>query len=64
MKIKALFSVIMAVVLSLSLVGCRDGLKKDDAKDLMEGFVEAVENGDFEAAKTYLHPEKPFDVEK
>ena len=64
MKIKALFSVIMAVVLSLSLVGCGDGLKKDDAKDLMEGFVEAVENGDFEAAKTYLHPEKPFDVEK
>lgn len=64
MKIKALFLIVLALVLSLSLVGCRDGLKKDDAKELVEDFLEAVQNNDFEAASTYLHPERPFDVEK
>ena len=64
MKIKSLFLIILVLALSLSIVGCRDGLKKDEAKALVEDFLEAVQNNDFEKAATYLHPEKPFDIEK
>lgn len=64
MKIKHLFLTLMAVVLAFSLVGCANRVKKDEAKETAEAFLDAVEAGDFEKAKTYLHPEKPFDVEK
>ena len=64
MKIKAIFLTVIMLVLILSLVGCETKISRDEAKGTIEAFLEAVEIGDFEAAKTYLHPEKPYDVEK
>ena len=65
MKIKSvLLLVIISIALCVSLVGCGGRVKKNEAKEIAQAFLEAVENGDFEAAKAYLHPEKPLDVEK
>ena len=64
MKIKAIFLVLVILVLSLSLVGCETKISRDEAKGTIEAFLGAVAAGDFESAKTYLHPEKPYDVEK
>ena len=64
MKIKSILSVAAVLALCFALLGCSKGIKKDDAKAMAESFLTAVESGDFEAAKTYLHPEKPLDIEK
>ena len=64
MKIKAIISVMLVLILSLSLISCGDRVKKSEAKETTEAFLNAVAGGDFESAKTYLHPEKPIDVEK
>ena len=63
MKIKAILSLILVVALAFSLVGCAERIKKDEAKDTVENFLNAIEKGNFEKAKTYLHPEKPKNLE-
>ena len=47
-----------------SLISCGDRVKKSEAKETAEAFLNAVVSADFEGAKSYLHPEKPVDVEK
>lgn len=64
MKTKSIIIVIIALALCFSLVACNGAIKKKDAQEITEAFVLAIENGDFEKAKTYLHPEKPLDLEK
>ena len=64
MKLKVIISVILVLVLSLSLISCGDRVKKSEAKETAEAFLNAVVSADFEGAKSYLHPEKPVDVEK
>ncbi len=61
---KSILLSVLVFALCFSLVGCGNGIKKDSAKEVAESFLFSVENGDFETAKNYLHPERPFDVEK
>ena len=64
MKAKSIILVVIALSLCFALVACKGAIKRDDAKGMTEAFLLAVESGDFEKAKTYLHPEKPLDLEK
>ncbi len=64
MKLKVIISVILVLVLSLSLISCGDRVKKSEAKETAEAFLSAIAGGDFESAKSYLHPEKPLDLQK
>jgi hypothetical protein len=64
MKLKVIISVILVLVLSLSLISCGDRVKKNEAKETAEAFLSAIAGGDFESAKSYLHPEKPLDLQK
>jgi uncharacterized protein YceK len=64
MKIKAILSVLLVLVLAISLVGCGTRIKKDEAKETAEAFLAEIAKGDFESAKGYLHPEKPLNLEK
>ena len=61
MKTKSIILIVLALALCFSLVACK--IDKDEAKETTEEFILAIENGDFEKAKTYLHPEKPLDLE-
>jgi hypothetical protein len=63
-KFKSIFLIVIAILLCISLFACQNAISKDDAKETTEAFILALEKGDFEKAKTYLHPERPFDVEK
>ena len=63
-KIKSIILIIVAIALCFTLVACSGAIKRKDAKELTKGFVSAIEDGDFEKAKTYLHPERPLDLEK
>ena len=64
MKTKSIILIVISLTLCFSLVACNGAIKRKDAKVLTEEFVSAIENGDFEKAKSYLHPEKPLDLEK
>ncbi len=64
MKIKAIISILLVLIFAISLVGCGAGIKKNEAKETAEAFLGAVASGNFEKAETYLHPERPFDIEK
>ena len=64
MKIKSLFLIVMALLLCVSLVSCSKRVKRDEAKEMTELLLDAVEAADFEKAKTYLHPDRAFDVAK
>lgn len=44
--------------------GCSGGISRDDAKAHINGFFDAVEASDFEKAETFLHPERPADLEE
>lgn len=63
MKIKHLLLTLMALVLAFSLVGCANRVKKDEAKEQVNAFIDNVRAGNFEGAKEYLHPERPLDIE-
>ncbi len=56
---KTVICLLTLVLLLGSLTSCIDGKK---AKGTVEDFLSAVEAGDFETAKTYLHPERPADL--
>ena len=64
MKTKSIILIVISLTHCFSLVACNGAIKRKDAKVLTEEFVSAIENGDFEKAKSYLHPEKPLDLEK
>lgn len=64
MKIKAFISILLVLVLGLTAVSCGSRVKKKEAKEITESFLDAVETGDFAKAKGYMHPEKQIDVEK
>lgn len=48
---------------SFSLVSCKGGIDTDEAKAFIGDFLDAVEAEDFESAKTFLHPDRPVDLE-
>lgn len=62
MKLSTVLSLLLVLALCLSAVGCGKGIGKSDAKEMVESFLAAVAGGDFEEAKSYLHPDRPYDV--
>ncbi len=64
MKTKSVIFIVIALAFCFSLVACNGAIKRKDAKELTEAFVSAVASGDFEKAASYLHPEKPLNLEK
>ena len=53
---------IIALMLCLAIIGC--GNEDDQAKKTAEAFLTSVAEGNFENARTYLHPSREIDVEK
>ncbi len=51
---------LILTILSLCFVSC---IKGDRAKDTIEQFLDAVEAGNYEDAKTHLHPKYPIDIQ-
>ena len=52
----------VALILCFALIGC--GKETDKAKETAEGFLSSIASGDFENAKTYLHPDRAINIEK
>ena len=47
-----------------SLASCSGGIDKDEAKAFVANFFDAVEAEDYEKAETFLHPDRPADLEE
>lgn len=63
---KIIRPVIVLILLSVtvfSFVSCANAIKGDDAKAHINGFFDAIEVEDYELAATYLHPDRPADLE-
>ena len=54
----------LVIALCFSLVACQNRITKNEAKETAEKFIDFIEKGNFDAAKDYLHPERPLDLEK
>ena len=60
---KALILAIVALCIC-SLMSCGNAIKGDEAKAFINDFFEALVVEDYEKAETFLHPERPADLEK
>lgn len=47
----------------ISLVSCKGGIKTDEAKSFISDFFDAVEAAEYDRAMTFLHPERPTELE-
>ncbi len=54
----------LLLALTFSLSACDGGIDTDAAKLHIEKFLTALSTEDYEAAASYLHPERPADLEK
>lgn len=63
MKTKKRLSVLLLGILIVLLASCSGGIDREEAKAFIGNFLEAVEAEDYEKAKTFLHPERPADLE-
>ncbi len=54
----------IVLLLSLSLVACSGGIDTDAAKEHIEKFLTTLSTEDYEAAASYLHPDRPADLEQ
>lgn len=61
---KAKFLVLLLTVLTFALIfaGCDSRVTRDEAKEQTNLFLNAVEDKNYDLAKTYLHPQRPIDV--
>ena len=64
MRLKGFLALLLLLCVCLLSVGCGRGIKRGDAKETAEAFLAAVEKGDLESARSYLHPQSPLDVEE
>ena len=60
--VKIILSVLL-IASALSLFGCGDRVKRDEAKETVESFLSAVSEENYELAAEFLHPDKAYDVE-
>jgi len=61
---KNLFKIVCLLVvasLCLCFVGCSK-IDKSQAKENVKAFFGEISDGDYEGAKQYLHPDKPYDL--
>lgn len=54
--------ILAALLIAFSLTGCDKKIKKDEAEECIETFLESIETEDYETADSLLHPEKPGSV--
>ena len=47
----------------VSFASCSGGINKDEAKTFINDFFDAISAGDYDKAETFLHPERPADLE-
>lgn len=59
-KITCLFVILMLLI---SLSSCSLGISGDEAKEFINEFFQAIEKEDYDTAKTFLHPERPADLQ-
>ena len=59
---KKCLSILLCLAMAVCLVACSGGINTDEAKAHITSFLEAVEQADYEATKTYLHPDRPADL--
>lgn len=63
-KVKSVIAAFLVCILSVcSLVSCSDGIDGDEAKSFISDFFVAIVAEDYEKAETFLHPERPADLE-
>ena len=64
---KGLFRNILLVSIAclcvFSFVSCGNGIKGDEAKALINDFFVAIVAEDYDKAESFLHPERPADLE-
>ena len=51
-------------ILASSLISCEGGIKRDEAKELINGFLSKIEVGDYGGAEELMHPDKRIDIEE
>lgn len=54
---------LLSLVMMLLATGCSGGISGDDAKAHINSFLDAVEADDYEKAATFLHPDRPTDLQ-
>ncbi len=60
---KFLTVAIVCISCVISLVSCKGGIDTKEAKTFISDFFAAIEAEDYDTAKTFLHPERPGDLE-
>ena len=62
-RVKHHLIVTLAFAFLFVLSGCSNLINGQEAKTHVESFFDVVAEGDFQAAKTYLHPSQTEDIE-
>ena len=60
---KKLLAITVACLCVCSLASCGNGIKGDEAKALINDFFVAIVAEDYDKAESFLHPERPADLE-
>ena len=60
---KKLLAIAVACLCVCSLASCGNGTKGDEAKALINDFFVAIVAEDYDKAESFLHPERPADLE-
>ena len=60
---KSIMLATVAFLCVLSLASCGKGIKGDEAKAFINDFFAAVVAEDYDKAESFLHPERPADLE-
>lgn len=60
---KRFIGLFLVFSLVFTLCGCAGGISGDDAKELVNDFLEKVEEKDYEGAAEFLHPECHADLQ-
>ena len=60
---KKILAITITCVFVCSLASCGNGIKGDEAKALINDFFAAIVAEDYDKAESFLHPERPADLE-
>ena len=60
---RSLLLAVIACCCIFSLNSCGGGIAQSEAKEHIEGFLAAIVEEDYTKAQTFLHPERPADLE-
>ena len=60
---KKILAITITCVFVCSLASCGNGIKGDEAKAYINDFFAAIVAEDYDKAESFLHPERPADLE-